>query len=125
MRCGELAQDRGLGRYQGVWLTKSLGLAKGTPSRDTFGSVFDRVDPAPFALDFLREVQGGLIPRDGAVVAIDGKTMCWSGYACQLNAATSGQCLGQWPAPRAEAGGSRDEVQPNCRYPPCRSNTWC
>ncbi len=106
-----------MGRCQGVWLTKSLGLAHGTPSHDTFGSVFDRVDPASFALGFRREVQGSLIPQAGAVVAIDGKTMCWSGYACQLNAATSGQCLGQWPAPRAAAGGSRDEVQPNCRYP--------
>ena len=62
-----------------AWLTDWLGLRHGTPSHDTLGRVFDRLDPVQFEAGFLRWVQGTLTPQTDPVVAIDGKTVRRSG----------------------------------------------
>lgn len=63
------------------WLTDWLGLAHGIPSHDTFGRVFNRLDPAQFETGFRRWVHGRLTPQAGDVIAIDGKTVRRSGDA--------------------------------------------
>ncbi len=64
-----------------VWLTEWLHLEHGTPSHDTLGRVFDRLDPVQFETGFLRWVQGIFNPKAGDVVALDGKTVRRSGDA--------------------------------------------
>lgn len=64
-----------------AWLTTWLGLEHGTPSHDTLGRVFDRLDPVQFETGFLRWVQGTITRQAGDGVAVDGKTVRRSGDA--------------------------------------------
>jgi hypothetical protein len=50
-------------------------MPNGIPSHDTFGWVFAALDPAAFARSFLGWAQALVTATDGAVVAIDGKTL--------------------------------------------------
>ncbi len=63
------------GRAKRAWLQTRLPLANGIPSHDTFGRVFAALDPMAFETAFLGWVQTLVTATDGAVVAIDGKTL--------------------------------------------------
>lgn len=57
------------------WLRQFLELEHGTPSHDTFGRVFARLDPLQFEQGFLSWVAAVFTVTAGEVVAIDGKTV--------------------------------------------------
>jgi len=63
------------GRAKRSWLETMLPLPNGIPSHDTFGRVFAALDPVAFEAAFLGWVQALVTTTDGAVVAIDGKTL--------------------------------------------------
>ena len=63
------------GRAKRAWLETFLPMPNGIPSHDTFGWVFAALDPAAFARSFLGWAQALVTATDGAVVAIDGKTL--------------------------------------------------
>ena len=63
------------GRAKAAWLRTFLALPNGIPSHDTFGRVFAALDPAAFEAAFLGWVRTLVTATDGAVVAIDGKTL--------------------------------------------------
>jgi len=63
------------GRAKRAWLQTVLPLPNGIPSHDTFGRVFAALDPTAFETAFLGWVQALVTTTDGAVVAIDGKTL--------------------------------------------------
>ena len=71
--------------HQQEYLEKICDFSQGTPSHDTFGKVFSRLDPAVLSEKFtgwaleLRQRLGNLIGPDGQVIAIDGKTIKGSG----------------------------------------------
>lgn len=60
-----------------AWLRTWLPLPNGIPSHDIFGRVFSRLDPDQLEHGFLRwaRVLAGTVSTDGAVVAIDGKSV--------------------------------------------------
>jgi len=55
------------------WLTKILKLENGIPSHDTFGRVFQKIDPIFFNKAFYAWVKDHFEINDGEVIAIDGK----------------------------------------------------
>lgn len=57
------------------WLKTFLALPNGTPSRDTLGRVFARLDPEGFRQCFIRWLETVAQPTQGEVVAIDGKRL--------------------------------------------------
>lgn len=62
------------GRAKEAWLRQFLELPNGIPSHDTFGRVFERLDPDQFAACFsawMRALSGQL----QGLIAIDGKTL--------------------------------------------------
>jgi predicted transposase YbfD/YdcC len=63
------------------WLKKYLELANGIPSADTLLRVLSRIDSKKFEASFLSWTRGYFKERvtDGAVIAIDGKTVRGSG----------------------------------------------
>jgi len=63
------------GRAKRSWLETLVPLPNGIPSHDTFGRVFAALDPTAFERAFLGWVQGLVTLTEGAVVAIDGKTL--------------------------------------------------
>ncbi len=63
------------GRAKRAWLETIVALPNGIPSHDTFGRVFAALDPHAFEAAFASWVQGLVTLTDGAVVAIDGKTL--------------------------------------------------
>lgn len=63
------------GHAKRSWLETRLPLPNGIPSHDTFGRVFAALDPTAFEAAFLGWVQTVVTATDGAVVAIDGKTL--------------------------------------------------
>ncbi|MDQ3525949.1 MAG: ISAs1 family transposase [Chloroflexota bacterium] len=63
------------GRAKRAWLETFLPMPNGIPSHDTFGWVFAALDPAAFARSFLGWAQALVTATDGAVVAIDSKTL--------------------------------------------------
>jgi len=50
-------------------------LPNSIPSHDIFGRVFAALDPVAFETAFLGWVRGMVTATDGAVIAIDGKTL--------------------------------------------------
>ena len=63
------------GQAKEAWLRTFLQLPAGVPSHDTFGRVFARIDPAPFAACFRQwsASVAALIPDE--IMAVDGKTL--------------------------------------------------
>jgi predicted transposase YbfD/YdcC len=63
------------GTAKRTWLGTFLPLPNDIPSHDTFGRVFAALDPAAFETAFLGWVRALVTATDGAVIAIDGKTL--------------------------------------------------
>ena len=63
------------GQAREPWLRTFLALPNGIPSHDTFGRVFAALDPDAFGAAFAAWARAVAPPTDGAVVAIDGKTL--------------------------------------------------
>jgi hypothetical protein len=63
------------GNDQEAWLRTFLDLPNGIPSHDTFGRVFQMLDPRAFSEAFLAWVRGIREKIPGDVVALDGKTL--------------------------------------------------
>lgn len=63
------------GNQKSDWLSKFLDLKNGIPSHDTFGRVFERLDPEQFRQGFLSWVQAVFEITNGQVIAIDGKQL--------------------------------------------------
>lgn len=63
------------GRSKQEWLSQFLVLQNGIPSHDTFGRVFERVDPVAFERCFLKWVQSLSQLQGVETIAIDGKTL--------------------------------------------------
>ena len=57
------------------WLGSFLDLPNGIPSHDTFGRVFERLDPEEFQRGFLGWVEAVHEATERQVIAIDGKTL--------------------------------------------------
>lgn len=57
------------------WLSKFLDLPYGIPSHDTFGRVFERMNPQQFQNSFKKWIASVARQTQGQVVAIDGKTL--------------------------------------------------
>jgi len=64
-----------IGREQVSWFGSFMSLPHGTPSHDTFGTVFAMLDPVVFEECFLRWVASTITLTQGAVVNVDGKTL--------------------------------------------------
>jgi len=63
------------GKAKEDWLRKYLELPNGIPSHDTFGRVFQQIDPAQFEKGFLGWTRSIHKETKGEVIAIDGKTI--------------------------------------------------
>lgn len=63
------------GKQKIDWLSKFLDLKNGIPSHDTFGRVFERLDPEQFRQGFLSWVQAVFEITNEQVIAIDGKQL--------------------------------------------------
>lgn len=63
------------GRSKEKWLRTFLELPHGIPSHDTFGRVFQRLDPVAFGQRFREWTQRVEEVSAGQVVAVDGKTL--------------------------------------------------
>jgi predicted transposase YbfD/YdcC len=73
---GEGFQDMELfGRSKRAWLQTFLALPNGTPSHDTFGRVFARLNPRRFQECFLSWTRAVAQLTQGALVSLDGKTV--------------------------------------------------
>jgi hypothetical protein len=92
------------GEARKSWLSTFLDLPHGIPSHDTFARVFAILSPSAFGAAFLAWMQETVTLSQGAVVAIDGKTL--RGSRCQSKqhpalhlvsafAAANGVVLGQ------------------------------
>ena len=57
------------------WLLKFLELPYGIPSHDTFGRIFERINPYEFQNSFKHWVESVAEQTRGQVIAIDGKTL--------------------------------------------------
>ncbi len=79
--CGVVAgadtyeQIENFGKKRKKWLSKFLELPHGIPSHDTFGRIFERLDPREFQNSFKRWIESVTEQTKGQVVAIDGKTL--------------------------------------------------
>lgn len=79
--CGVVAgadtyeQIENFGKKRKRWLSKFLELPYGIPSHDTFGRIFERMDPQEFQRCFKQWVASVAKLTKGEVVAIDGKTL--------------------------------------------------
>jgi len=57
------------------WLRRFVPLANGTPSHDTFGRVFARLDPVQLERCYLQWMSALAEATEGRLIAIDGKTI--------------------------------------------------
>ena len=57
------------------WFNEFLQLPHGIPSHDTFGRVFERIDPVEFQQSFISWVQTICQLSRGQIIAVDGKTL--------------------------------------------------
>lgn len=63
------------GNAKRAWFETFLPFPNGIPSHDTFGRVFAALDPDAFRRCFLAWVQSAVAQTDGAVIAVDGKSV--------------------------------------------------
>lgn len=68
-------QIENFGKKRKTWLLKFLELPFGIPSHDTFGRVFERINPKEFQSSFKLWIQSVAELTKGQVIAIDGKTL--------------------------------------------------
>ena len=79
--CGVVAgadtyeQIENFGKKRKKWLSTFLELPHGIPSHDTFGRIFERMNPNEFQNSFKRWIESVTERTKGQVVAIDGKTL--------------------------------------------------
>lgn len=79
--CGVVAgadtyeQIENFGKKRKRWLSKFLQLPYGIPSHDTFGRIFERMNPNEFQSCFMSWIQSVTEQTRGQVIAIDGKTL--------------------------------------------------
>ncbi len=79
--CGVVAgadtyeQIENFGKKRKKWLSKFLELPHGIPSHDTFGRIFEKMNPNEFQNSFKRWIESVTERTKGQVVAIDGKTL--------------------------------------------------
>lgn len=79
--CGVVAgadtyeQIENFGKKRKRWLSKFLDLPHGIPSHDTFGRIFERMNPWEFQDSFKKWIASVARQTKGQVVAIDGKTL--------------------------------------------------
>ncbi len=66
------------GKAKEEWLREFLALPNGIPTHDTFARVLARLDPGELQGCFLRWIRALSDVTAGAVIAIDGKTLCRS-----------------------------------------------
>ena len=66
------------GRRKSDWLKTFLDLGNGIPSHDTFGRVFERLNPAEFERCFMAWMATLVQLGGGKLIAIDGKSLCQS-----------------------------------------------
>ena len=68
-------QIENFGKKRFKWLSKFLELPRGIPSHDTFGRIFERMNPQEFQNSFKRWIESVTQQTKGQIVAIDGKTL--------------------------------------------------
>lgn len=68
-------QIENFGKKRLKWLSNFLELPRGIPSHDTFGRIFERMNPQEFQNSFKRWIESVTQQTKGQVVAIDGKTL--------------------------------------------------
>jgi len=79
--CGVVAgadtyeQIENFGKKRKKWLSKFLELPRGIPSHDTFGRIFEKMNPNEFQHSFMRWIESVTELTKGQVIAIDGKTL--------------------------------------------------
>jgi predicted transposase YbfD/YdcC len=79
--CGVIAgadtyeQIENFGKKREKWLSKFLELPRGIPSHDTFGRIFERLNPHEFQDSFKLWIEAITVRTKGRIVAIDGKTL--------------------------------------------------
>jgi len=79
--CGVIAgadtyeQIENFGKKRKKWLSNFLELPYGIPSHDTFGRIFERMNPNEFQSCFMCWIKSVAEQTKGQVIAIDGKTL--------------------------------------------------
>lgn len=79
--CGVVAgadtyeQIENFGKKRKKWLSNFLELPRGIPSHDTFGRIFERMNPNEFQNSFKLWIESVTERTKGQVIAIDGKTL--------------------------------------------------
>ncbi|MCP4371109.1 MAG: ISAs1 family transposase [Deltaproteobacteria bacterium] len=68
-------QIENFGKKRKKWLSKFLELGYGIPSHDTFGRIFERMNPNEFQDCFKLWIKSVTDQTKGQVIAIDGKTL--------------------------------------------------
>lgn len=68
-------QIENFGKKRKKWLSKFLELPRGIPSHDTFGRIFERMNPNEFQNSFKCWIESVTDQTKGQVIAIDGKTL--------------------------------------------------
>ena len=68
-------QIENFGKKRKRWLSKFLELPYGIPSHDTFGRIFERMNPNEFQNCFKLWIESVTERTKGQVIAIDGKTL--------------------------------------------------
>ena len=63
------------GKAKEEWLRQHIELANGIPSHDTFGRVFQQIEPEQFERCFVEWIKSIQTVTAGEVVAVDGKTI--------------------------------------------------
>ena len=68
-------QIENFGKKRKKWLSGFLQLTHGIPSHDTFGRIFERINPQEFQNCFMHWIEFVTERTEGQVIAIDGKTL--------------------------------------------------
>lgn len=68
-------QIENFGKKRKKWFSKFLELPCGIPSHDTFGRIFERMNPNEFQNCFKLWIESVTERTEGQVIAIDGKTL--------------------------------------------------